>query len=282
MSYSARLKSALATQDIKSKCCAATELYAFYMMNNKKIFKYYDESFAKRISILAGRAAEYFKAGNIKTENCSNGKASYSVEVFYNQNFDISEIKKKTCCSDAFLRGCFLSSGYVSAPDKPARAEIAFKNSELLEICKLQLEESGIKYNITQKNGRYVIYIKTMTGVSDFLARIGAVGAMLEFENTIILKNYKSEANRVANCDNANLDKIVSAALRQSAIISDFMKTATFETLPSELKEIALLRVENESLSLKELGGMLTPVLSKSGVAHRLKKIEELALKQQK
>lgn len=69
----------------------------------------------------------------------------------------------------------------------------------------------------------------------------------------------------------------MSAAIRQTALISEFMTTAAFETLPEQLKEIARLRVENDSLSLKELGALLTPVLGKSGVAHRLKKIEDIA-----
>lgn len=102
---------------------------------------------------------------------------------------------------------------------------------------------------------------------------------MLEFENRNIIKKGNSDANRMINCDNANLDKTVAAAAKQTALISEFMKTSTFDTLPEQLKEIAILRVENESLSLKELGMLLTPMLSKSGVAHRLKKIEEFASK---
>lgn len=100
---------------------------------------------------------------------------------------------------------------------------------------------------------------------------------MLEFENSRIIKNYKNEVNRVTNCDNANLDKTVSAAMRQKMLFQKFMKTAAFDALPEQLQEIARLRVEYDSLSLKELGALLTPTLGKSGVAHRLKKIEELA-----
>ncbi len=278
MSYSAELKSSIASQDIKSKCCAAAELCALIMMHGKNIFKYDNESFVRRISILATKASEFYGAGVVARKE-ERGKPFYSIEILEKNFYEIDNIKNKFCCSDAFLRGCFLYSGYISAPDKPARAEISFRNKEPFEICKYQLEQSGIKFNVTTRSNKDIIYIKSIEGVSDFLARIGAVGAMLQFENTIILKNYKSQANRAANCDNANLDKAVSAALRQTAILKDFMKTASFDALPVELKEIAVLRVENESLSLKELGALMTPVLSKSGVAHRLKRLEEAAAK---
>ena len=134
---------------------------------------------------------------------------------------------------------------------------------------------NSISFVGTKREKAYIY--KNASAVSDFLVRIGAVGAMLEFENSRIIKNYKNEVNRVTNCDNANLDKTVSAAMRQKMLFQKFMKTAAFDALPEQLQEIARLRVEYDSLSLKELGALLTPTLGKSGVAHRLKKIEELA-----
>ncbi|HBV51860.1 MAG TPA: DNA-binding protein WhiA, partial [Clostridiales bacterium] len=152
-----------------------------------------------------------------------------------------------------------------------------FKDERALRICRHALDRLEIRYHLSVRNGKKLIYIKNAAAVSDFLVRIGAVGAMLEFENSRIIKNYKNEVNRVTNCDNANLDKTVSAAMRQKTLFQKFMKTAAFEALPEQLKEIARLRVEYDSLSLKELGALLTPALGKSGVAHRLKKIEDLA-----
>lgn len=279
MSYSSEIKNFLASQDIKSKCCAAAELYALCLMNNGYLFKSKDEVFIRRIGALAAKASDFFVAGIFAQEKNKSNQFVWKVEISMKNEYDVDKIKNRFCCSDAFLKGCFIYSGYISAPDKPSRAEISFKNKDAFDICKYQLVQSGIKFNVAKRNEKNVIYIKSLSSVSDFLARIGAVGAMLEFENAIILKTYKNDANRAANCDNANLDKTVTAAVRQVRVFSDFMKTAAFENLSDELKEIAVLRVENETLSLKELGAMLTPTLSKSGVAHRLKKLENIALK---
>ena len=178
------------------------------------------------------------------------------------------------------LRGLFkrlFSSERLHNVPGQARVDTAFKDERALQICRHALDRLKIRYHLSVRNGKKLIYIKNAAAVSDFLVRIGAVGAMLEFENSRIIKNYKNEVNRVTNCDNANLDKTVSAAMRQKTLFQKFMKTAAFEALPEQLKEIARLRVEYDSLSLKELGALLTPALGKSGVAHRLKKIEDLA-----
>lgn len=276
-SYSSQLKQQLIVSDIKSKCCAAAELSAFLLMHGENNFRLKDKNLVRRINGLASKAKSI--GFEKRVYFCKNKKTGicYGVEIYRGNSVGYNEEQSKFCCSNSFLRGCFLYSGYIASPDKPARAEIAFKNNLAAEICKKQLYQCGIPYNVTKRNDREVVYIKSINGVSDFLAHIGAVGAMLEFENRNIIKKGNSDANRMMNCDNANLDKSVAAAARQTALLSSFMKTATFETLPEQIKEIAILRVENESLSLKELGMLLVPVLSKSGVAHRLKKLEEMA-----
>ena len=278
-SYSSQIKKQLIVSDIKSKCCAEAELTALLLMHEEDVFQSEDKNFIRRINALALKAKDMNVKRRVFTNIDKKGKKHYGIELKSNKMKEFPEIEEKFCCSNAFLKGCFIYSGYISSPESPARAEISFKNATPAEFCKKQLHQCGISYNTTIRNSKEVIYIKSVASVSDFLAHIGAIGAMLEFENRNIIKKGNSDANRMMNCDNANLDKTVAAAAKQTALISEFMKTSTFDTLPEQLKEIAILRVENESLSLKELGMLLTPMLSKSGVAHRLKKIEEIASK---
>ena len=277
MSYSSELKSQLTSSEIKSKCCASAELFAALLMNSGDVFFSADKNFIRRINALVMKSRESAFRKRIFYRKNKRGIFLFGTEVSWKETPEIQKLLRKPCCASAFLRGCFIRAGYITPPDQPARADISFKNEQAMQICRHALEQCGIHYNTTKRNGNDVVYIKSVESVSDFLARIGAVGAMLEFENSRIIKKYKNEVNRITNCDNANLDKTVSAAIRQTALISGFMTTAAFETLPEQLKEIARLRVENDSLSLKELGALLTPVLGKSGVAHRLKKIEDIA-----
>lgn len=246
-------------------------------MNGSAVFTSSEKNKIRRINALAQKSGEKSFQRRIFIRIRNTGGLLWGAEIDSPRAADPESILRKDCCCAAFLRGCFLRSGYITSPDRPARADIAFKDERALQICRNALERLEIRYHLSVRNGKKLIYIKNASAVSDFLVRIGAVGAMLEFENSRIIKNYKNEVNRVTNCDNANLDKTVSAAMRQKMLFQKFMKTAAFDALPEQLQEIARLRVEYDSLSLKELGALLTPTLGKSGVAHRLKKIEELA-----
>ena len=277
MSYSSDLKKRLTLSELRSKCCASAELYAAFLMNGSAVFTSSEKNEIRRINALAQKSGEKSFQRRIFIRIRNTGGLLWGAEIDSPRAADPESILRKDCCCAAFLRGCFLRSGYITSPDRPARADIAFKDERALQICWNALERLEIRYHLSVRNGKKLIYIKNASAVSDFLVRIGAVGAMLEFENSRIIKNYKNEVNRVTNCDNANLDKTVSAAMRQKMLFQKFMKTAAFDALPEQLQEIARLRVEYDSLSLKELGALLTPTLGKSGVAHRLKKIEELA-----
>ena len=277
MSYSSDLKKRLTLSELRSKCCASAELYAAFLMNGSAVFTSSEKNEIRRINALAQKSGEKSFQRRIFIRIRNTGGLLWGAEIDSPRAADPESILRKDCCCAAFLRGCFLRSGYITSPDRPARADIAFKDERALQICRNALERLEIRYHLSVRNGKKLIYIKNASAVSDFLVRIGAVGAMLEFENSRIIKNYKNEVNRVTNCDNANLDKTVSAAMRQKMLFQKFMKTAAFDALPEQQQEIARLRVEYDSLSLKELGALLTPTLGKSGVAHRLKKIEELA-----
>ena len=181
------------------------------------------------------------------------------------------EIKK------AIVRGTFMGAGSVTDPQKQYHLEIIFEeknNAEyILNICK----EFGVFLKILENKKKFQLYIKDGEEISKFLALIGANKAVMIFEDVRIKKEIKNNVNRLVNCETANLNKIVNAAVDQVNDIKLIQKLKKFDELPEYLKEIALLRLENQDASLKSLGEMLEKPIGKSGVSHRLQKIHEIA-----
>jgi DNA-binding protein WhiA len=121
------------------------------------------------------------------------------------------------------------------------------------------------------------VYLKEGENIVDFLNIIGAHSALLELENVRIMKEMRNNVNRIVNCETANLQKTVDASIRQVDNIKYIRDNLGFDNLPKNLREIAELRLEYSDASLKELGEMLSPCLGKSGVNHRLRKLDEIA-----
>ena len=99
----------------------------------------------------------------------------------------------------------------------------------------------------------------------------------MNLENVRILKEMRNSVNRQVNCETANISKTVNAAVKQLEDIEYIKQTAGIDSLPENLKEIALLRLEHPDATLGELGTYLDPPVGKSGVNHRLRKISAVA-----
>ena len=147
----------------------------------------------------------------------------------------------------------------------------------------MQFQGLFLRFDIPAKwvvrKSKYVTYFKDNEVICDVLAVMGAADAVMEISNTSIVKNVKNNTNRIMNCENANMDKAINAALRQAHAIQKLEQEFGIESLPENLRELAALRLENKELSLAEIGQMLDPPLSKSGVNHRMRKLMELAEK---
>jgi len=183
----------------------------------------------------------------------------------------------RTCCKRAFLRGVFLSRGSINRPEGEYHLELILPEpdiaSEMMKIMsKLDLEARQVERKNTQ-----VLYLKESDKIADFLLTIGANIALLDFENARIIKSMRNSVNRQVNCETANLAKTVDASVRQIELIERIIALRGWEYLPSHLRDLAQLRVEYPDAPLKELGEMLNPPLSKSGAAHRMRRLEELA-----
>ena len=123
----------------------------------------------------------------------------------------------------------------------------------------------------------HIVYIKEGAQIVDMLNVMEAHVALMNFENIRIVKEMRNSVNRQVNCETANLNKTVSAAVKQIEDIQFIKATIGFDQLPESLTEIAKLRLEQPSATLKELGQMLTPSVGKSGVNHRLRKLSLIA-----
>lgn len=186
-------------------------------------------------------------------------------------------IIKKRCCKKACLRGIFLAAGSVSDPAKGYHLEIICSSEVMAQDVKKLINSFGLKSKVVERRRRYVVYIKDGEQISDFLNIIGAAGQLFRFENMRITREMKNTANRIINCENANLQKAVNAAQKQIADIQYIRERKTLDYLQEKLRVTAVLRLENPDLTLADLAELFDPPLKKSGLNHRLERISEIA-----
>ncbi len=179
-----------------------------------------------------------------------------------------------------FLRGVFLSCGSVTDPQKGYHLELAVQHKTLAENLILFLNEIEVlnsKAKISERKGNYVVYIKGNDSICDFLGYIGAGSSVMAMMEASALKDIRNKINRQRNSEIANLQKLASAAAVQTTAINKIIDAKGIDSLPDDLKELALLRIDNPDMSLKELGENLSQPISRSGVNHRLQRILKIA-----
>ncbi|HEY8423887.1 MAG TPA: DNA-binding protein WhiA [Clostridia bacterium] len=176
----------------------------------------------------------------------------------------------------AYIRGAFLGGGYITE-SKNYRLEFVFTNQELADDFQNLLNNVNItSKNILRKN-KYVLYLSSSDSICDLLAGIGATAAVLHIYNELANRSVRNTANRTANCINANIDKAVDTAVKQSQAIEIIENAKGLDFLPDKLKEAALARKQYPSATLQEIAEKLR--LSKSGLNHRMSKIIEISNK---
>ncbi|MGI6778979.1 MAG: DNA-binding protein WhiA [Acetivibrionales bacterium] len=311
MSFSSKVKNELCKLDTGKQCCMLAELAAVIRIsggikitgNNQTSIKISTENaaFARRIftiirkvfnicpEVIIRRSKKLKKhityilvvtalQGSGELLNAAGiSLKQYRDKEYVSYEFDLEGFLSSSCCEKAYLRGAFLSGGSVSDPEKTYHLEITSHNYDLaLEINRF-MESYGLKPKIIKRKGSLVSYLKEGENIVDFLNIIGAHSALLEFENVRILKEMRNNVNRIVNCETANLDKTINASVRQVDNIRYIKKHIGFDVLPKNLREVAELRLVFSDASLKELGQMLTPRLGKSGVNHRLRRLDRIA-----
>ena len=179
--------------------------------------------------------------------------------------------------SEGFMRGVFLASGYCSDPVKSYRIEFHLENAAIVRLCEGMLAGWDIEPILKDRDGFTALYFKTGDMVSDFIGHVGAIGAMLEFENIRAEKTVSGEVARVMNCDNGNARRLADAAASRNNLIKKLMKSPKAAKLTPELRQAAEAALGNPGASIAELGQMMDPPIGKSGMSHRLSKLTELA-----
>lgn len=176
-----------------------------------------------------------------------------------------------------FLRGVFLSCGKVSVQKAGYHLELSLHTDGKCDRVLRLINEHGMNVKQSSRSGIPFLYTKNSEHAADFLTYIGATRSAMEIMNIKIYKDFRSGINRVVNCEAANLGKTVAASAEQIAWIRAIEEKKGLEFLSPELRELARVRRENPDISLSELGKLLDPPLSRSGVNHRLERLKKIA-----
>jgi hypothetical protein len=184
---------------------------------------------------------------------------------------------RRSCCKRSYLRGLFLSRGFINRPEGEYHLEIILRELSLAKEVQRLLSKFNLSSRIVERKRNLVLYIKEGEQIVDFLRVVGAHKALLDFENVRIVKSMRNSVNRQVNCETANLAKTVDASVRQIELINRLVELKGWEFFPAQLRDLARVRIEYPDKSLKELGELLEPPLSKSGTAYRMRKLEQWA-----
>lgn len=306
MSFSTETKDELARTFPEKKCCQMSELAALVRMDGTITINPHRQLGLYITTENAAVARKIFKLAkkvfNVDTEIGVQKKVKLKKQNLYmirlidparmeailaklgiiNDGLITPEIKKnlirKICCRRAYLRGAFLGAGSVNNPEGNYHLEIITNNIEYAQsLVDLMNKFEQLTAKISSRKTWHVVYLKESEQIVAFLNIIGAHQALLSFENVRIVKGVRNKVNRLVNCETANLTKTVTASMRQVEKIRFIDDVIGLEKLSPRLRNLALLRVENPEISLKELGDLMDPPIGKSGVNHRMRKIEELA-----
>jgi DNA-binding protein WhiA len=190
---------------------------------------------------------------------------------------------KSNCCKRAYLRGAFLAGGSVNNPEGSSyHLEIASMYEEHCHSLVQLANRFDLNARCIERKKGFVFYIKEGEKIIEFLSLIGAHQALLRFEDVRIMKDMRNSVNRIVNCETANLNKTIGAAVRQLENIRLIQREMGLENLPEKLRVVAEIRLQHPDVNLQEVGDLLNGSVSKSGVNHRLRKIDELAEKLRK
>lgn len=297
MSYTSEVRKMMCEAEVKKPCCATSELYGFMLLSGGVKNLSEDCVFSCGEKYLAGRIAFLSKKisgerPEIVERTLKKGNSGL-VKEYYDLILDKRIIKKvnmtsfesiqgnskgEGCCEKALLRGCFTAAGTISSPQSSATyVELYFENRENAEKVSGILSDFGIKSGVSERRKKIVVYIKNFEGICDFLILTGAQKAMLEFQMSKTDREVNNSVNRTLNCDMANIERARESGLREKEIIDGLISCGKIDGMEEQLRMLAELRSAYPLVTLAELGSMLKPPLSKSGVSHRMKKILEYA-----
>ena len=212
---------------------------------------------------------------NVDSEDIKKISRVQSEKLIQNDRNNKLIIMENDNCKRAIVRGAFLGAGSINNPSRTYHLEINLSTKNNMEFLDEILKQCNIRCKKLENNNS--IYLKDGEEISAIIALFGASSSVLKFEDIRVQKEMNGKVNRIVNCQSANLNKTLNAAVEQIDAIRRLQQSNKFNNLDDNLKEIALLRLEYPDMSLVELGKKLKEPLGKSGVNYRLKRIIKIA-----
>ena len=295
MSFASETKTELCRAGLSRACCVRAELYGILLFCNSftasgvrvltehRAFLQRTEKLLKRAAGVTADERRDEERGKLsllvrEPEKLSRLCALFGCELERNPAHHVNlGVLEEDCCRASFLRGAFLAGGSMTDPSKSYHMELITGHYSVSREVAAMLREMEFRPGSLRRNGNYVLYFKHSEAIEDLLTLLGAPMAALRLMNAKVEKEVLNGVNRRLNCDEANMDKTVNAALSQLAVIRRLQETGKLELLSPKRREAARLRQENPGLNLSQLGALADPPVTKSTLNYRLKKIMELA-----
>lgn len=302
MSYSSQTKEELCRFEPDSVCCLLAELSGIVCAAGSVIYRGGGD---KRLSIETENNAVARRAFRLLREvfdvqpqlvtlkrSRLGGRSAYRIEIsgseasFVLEGCGIEmgqrrgvprEITVRKCCRMSFLRGVFLACGSVTDPEKEYHLEFVLEDEAFAAALQRLIARFSLSAHLTKRRAMALVYLKGQSEITDMLSIFGAQSARFAMEDAYIRKELRNNANRAVNCDSANVQRAVTAASRQTGAIERVLAAKGRESLPPALRETAALRLAHPEMSLEELGRLCDPPVGKSGINHRLRKLEIMA-----
>ena len=292
MSFSSDVKKELCSIEHETDCCQRAEAYGILFFGRAfgkdeislmTEYDYVADRYSDAIKYLIGSQPEKIvsKSGKITVYvHTTEDRIDVLNELGYSESERSLRLLESNieneCCFGAFIRGAFLACGIITDPKKEYHLEfdVTFKSKsrDLTDAFK----DFPVSPKPSDRNGVNIVYFKDSSQIEDILTVMGAQMSVMELIGEKILKDVRNNVNRKVNCDSANLRKTAQAAANQTKAIELLKSQGKFDDLPSDLKELAQLRIDNPEMTLSELGSNLSKPLSRSGVNHKLKKLTEM------
>jgi len=308
LSLTRQVKEELARLEEGPECCGSWELKAILLNNGYYTFRqmeYILSAMVDHISV-ARRLFSLLRSAGVKSPHIYRRqevrlrRSQFVVQVHGSEQVDdllvyldlkeaghfltlprrYAAVPRRSCCRRAFLRGVFLSGGSISVSRRSGyHLEINCGNPDDVGVYQQLLRSFHLAPLVRVRNDTAYLYFKNAEAVADFLRIIGAGSALLQLESQRVVKSMRNRVNRLVNCETANLGKVVASAQQQLDLIDELDRTIGLNNLSSPLRDISLLRLKYPEASFKELGELLNPPVTKSGVSHRFRQLGQLVRK---
>ncbi len=297
MSFAGDVKTELCRIGMNRKCCVQAECYGILLYCNTfssseiRIITE-NETLAQRLPVL------FKKAFKITFDRLPEGEGKHIFAITDREKLEIIQqtfgggpgslalhinfgVLEERCCRVSFLRGAFLAGGSVTDPLKGYHLELVTSHHSVSREMLALMREMDLEPKAAPRKGNAVVYFKQSDRIEDFLTTIGAPLSAMEVMNAKVEKNLRGSVNRRVNCDAANMDKVVEAAMAQVNAIRRLEEQGLLVTLPEKLREAAQLRLAHPQDTLSQLAQRCDPPITKSALNHRLRKLVELGSKEE-